>query len=679
MKVLFRVSFFLFFFQTISLAQNPMESGFEMLEKGEFKNATVFFENYLKIDPQNPTAQLCYGRGLGLSGNADKALLIFEELRKKSPESYEVALNIAEAYMWNKDFLTAKSNYETLVKKDSSSFSANLGLANANSELKDYDAALKYIGKALQIQPTNANALTSQKYMYLGKSAAMMGIGNRDESEMLLMKILENNPEDEDAIINIATLYSIMSKYEESLVNYNKLLTSSTKKVDAAIGIAHVKNKQKKNSEALEWMQKAISLSDTSTSFKAQMGYVDALGWNKRFKEAFAKISELEIAFPKEKEGTLAARGRIGIWSKGFKVGASYYLKLLEISPKSFEGNLGFADANHAMGMDNKSFEYVRKTLGYYPNQIDATQFLNRLYMGHDPNFTPKVFFSKDNGGNASQNISLKGSIDPSALTNTFIQYYQREVYNINQEKADRNSIIVKQVTVGASKRQNGFLKYGGALSLIQAPVGNSLVTDINTEWKAGKYQIIELNYRGELQTFNADLINQNLKQKNLNLNYNLFLPSKIGLYSQLIHTNISDGNNRNLIFASLYYLALEAPVLKFGVNYGGFGFKNQVPLLYFSPDKFRNYEVFVAAENLGKPKTKFIYQATIAKGFQKISSEKYQGIYRFDIKSGLKITPRIHALLYYLKSNSAGSSVQGFTYSEWGINAGWIINKHTF
>ncbi|MFC3811664.1 tetratricopeptide repeat protein [Lacihabitans lacunae] len=676
-----RTSALLFFLFTSFLlkAQSPLTPGFTMLETGKFNDAKAFFEHYLESDGQNPTALLCYGRALGLSGNPTKALEVFGDLKKKSPDSYEVALNIAEAYMWSKDYSIAKSHYEELVKRDSTSFSANLGLANANSELKDYDSALKYIGKALEIQPTNGNALTSQKFMFLGKSAVMMGIGRRDQSEILLKKILENNPEDEDGMINLATLYSIMGKYKEALGFYERLLKSESKKVDAAIGTAQVKNKQKKNKEALEWMQKAIDMSDSTSAFKAQMGYVDALGWNKRFKEAFQKISELEQTFPKEKEGTLAARGRLGIWSKGFKVGAGYYLKLLEISPKSFEGNLGYADANHAMGMDNKSFEYVRKTLGYYPGQIDASQFLDRLYMGHDPNFTPKVYFSRDNGGNASQNISLKGSLDPSPLINTFVQYYQREVYNINQERNDQNSLVVKQITVGASKRQNGILKYGGALSLIQAPQGSSLVTDVNTEWKAGKYQIIELNYRGELQTFNADLINQNLKQKNFNLNYNLFLPSKIGLYSQIIRTQISDGNNRNLIFASLYYLAFEAPVFKLGVNYGGFGFKNQVPQLYFSPDKFRNYELFVAAENLGKPKTKFIYQATFAKGLQKISSEKYQGIYRFDIKCGLKFTPRLHALAYFLKSNSAASSVQGFTYNEWGINAGWIINKHTF
>lgn len=141
----------------------------------------------------------------------------------------------------------------------------------------------------------------------------------------------------------------------------------------------------------------------------------------------------------------------------------------------------------------------------------------------------------------------------------------------------------------------------------------------------------------------------------------------------------MSDQNVRSLIFSSLYYLVSDAPILKAGVNYGGFGFKVQVPTIYFSPDKFRNYELFLASENFNNPKAKVLYQGTLAGGLQKISVEKMQSIYRFDLKVGTKIKTRGMAMVYFMRSNSAASSVQGFTYNEWGLNARWTINKHTF
>lgn len=676
MRSIFSVFLLLIFSLQICFGQNPLNPGFQMLETGKFSEAVIFFENHLKTDPDNPTALLCYGRGLGLSGKPDKALEIFNKLKKDSPESFEVDLNIAEAYMWGKDFQIAKSKYIILSKKDTASFSANLGLANAYSELQNYDSALVYVEKALLIQPTNGNALVSRKYMRLGKSSKLIGIGKLGEAEGYLIKILEENPKDLDAVINIGNLYGIMEQNQKAIERYQSLLEIPSKKVDSAIGIAQVKFKQKKLKEALSWAQKAVEFADSSEIVKAKVAKINALGWNKKFKQAFIEIDSLESNYPKNKEDIIATKGRLSIWSKGFKMGANYYLKLLEINPKSFEGNLGYADANYAMGLNNHSFDYVNKTLQIYPDQADAARFLDKLYSGHDPTIISNVFFSQDNGKNASKNYLLRLNLDPGPLTKTFLSYYQRDVFNINKKS---ENIAVNTFTVGASHRQNEILKYGGSFGIIQSANLKRFTAEVNTEWKLGKYQSAELNYREEIQTFNAELISKNLKQQNLNINYNLFLPSKIGLYSQVIYTKMSDQNTRSLIFSSLYYLVSDAPILKAGVNYGGFGFKNQVPTIYFSPDKFRNYELFLASENFNNPKAKLLYQGTLAAGYQKISIEKFQSIYRFDLKVGTKVTSRGMAMLYFLRSNSAASSVQGFTYNEWGINARYTINKHTF
>ncbi len=653
-----------------------MDPGFQMLDTGKFTDAVVFFENHLKIDPKNPTALLCYARGLGLSGKPDKALVIFTNLKKDDPESFEVDLNIAEAYMWGKDFQKAKSKYIMLTKKDSTSFSANLGMANAYSELQNYDSALVYVQKALMLQPTNANAIVSRKFMRLGKSSKLIGVGQLAEAEKYLLKILEENPKDLDAIINIGNLYGLMEENQKAIGRFHSLMDVPSKKVDAAIGLAQVKFKQKKHKDALLWAQKAVDFADTSEIVKARIAKINALGWNKKFKQAFVEIDDLERNYPNKQEDVLATKGRISIWSKGFKNGAKYYQRVLEINPKSFEGNLGYADANHAMGLNHRSFEYVKKTLQIYPGQADASQFLEKLYSGHDPTVLSNVFFSQDNGKNASRNYLLRINLDPGPLTKTYVSYYQREVYNINNKS---ENIAVKTLMIGATHRQNELLKYGGSFGIIQSDNLKRYIAEINTEWKLGKYQTAELNYKEEIQTFNAELINKNLKQQNLNLNYNLFLPSKIGLYSQMIQTKMSDQNVRSLIFSSLYYLVSDTPILKLGVNYGGFGFKIQVPTIYFSPDKFRNYELFAASENLNNAKAKFLYQGTLASGYQQISAEKLQSIYRFDLKFGTKIKSRGMAMLYFLRSNSAASSVQGFTYNEWGINARYTINKHTF
>ena len=72
---------FLFLITTSLLrAQSDMTKGFGMLEKGNFQEAELFFGEYLKTEPDNKTAKLCYGRAVGLSGEPEKATNLFSEL-----------------------------------------------------------------------------------------------------------------------------------------------------------------------------------------------------------------------------------------------------------------------------------------------------------------------------------------------------------------------------------------------------------------------------------------------------------------------------------------------------------------------------------------------------------------------------------------------------------------------
>ena len=106
----------------MSYAQD-MNKGFSNLEKGEFAQAEVFFENILKEYPNNKTARLCYARAIGLNKKDKKALAIFIGLKKEYPGDLEIELNYAEALLWNKKFDEAKVFYSTLVEKNPTNFS----------------------------------------------------------------------------------------------------------------------------------------------------------------------------------------------------------------------------------------------------------------------------------------------------------------------------------------------------------------------------------------------------------------------------------------------------------------------------------------------------------------------------------------------------------------------------
>lgn len=72
--------FFIFIISFSLNAQETMDSGFKMLETGDFAAAEVFFKQYLEGHPDNKTAKLCYGRAVGLNGEPLEANGMFKDL-----------------------------------------------------------------------------------------------------------------------------------------------------------------------------------------------------------------------------------------------------------------------------------------------------------------------------------------------------------------------------------------------------------------------------------------------------------------------------------------------------------------------------------------------------------------------------------------------------------------------
>jgi hypothetical protein len=204
----------------------------------------------------------------------------------------------------------------------------------------------------------------------------------------------------------------------------------------------------------------------------------------------------------------------------------------------------------------------------------------------------------------------------------------------------------------------------------------SQLTTDLSVTVKALKLQFLNVGYSRTVESFNADLLDRELIQNNFYANYNLGTNFNLGWYTQYIFTAQNDENQRNLLFTSLYYNILSKPILKAGLNYQFITFKDQVPTIYFSPEKFNAVEVFVNVvkdEISTKPKTWF-YNATFALGQQYIEDDPKQGTYRLQANGGYKVNDRFLVSLFGIHSNIASATAAGFEYSEIGVRLKWVF-----
>lgn len=668
------------FITTVAYAQN-MQEGYTYLETGKYTKAESFFKTILKDHPDNKTARLCYGRAIGLNGKPEQANKFFNNLLKDYPNDFEVKLNYGESLLWTSNFPEAKIYFKTLINEDPKSFAALLSYANTLSNLKEYENALVYVNKALEVSPGNPNALTSKKYMYLGYAYKKQQAQLYEDAETLLKENLILFKDDTDTLLNLANLYLIMGEFNKATDTYNTLAKNPDNTLIALNGLALAQHLKGKEKDALKLSEQAyLSLEDDtdSTLVKATTErHVQALIWNKKFKSAKTLIDDLIENKPYE-NWVLALRATLNIYKSDFKKSVADYNRILKNDSSSFDGNLGKANALKALGKYVEAYQSAENTLSFYDKQKDATNFIKTLNTSFTPFWETKASYSFDNGDNKAFGVQTKIEFP----TSTRFKWLANYGYRTTTNKVTNFDATSNDFSLGLAYQLLPNLTFTGVAGVTAAKANTSdytqLVTDLAFNIKPFKLQVLDIGFKSEIQSFNAELLDREIVMNNIYANYSLSTNFNLGWFTQYFYTWQNDDNARNLLFTSLYYNILPKPSLKAGINYQYITFKNQVPTIYFSPEQFNAGEVFVNIiknEAITKP-NEWFYELTAATGLQYIEDDSSQSTYRVQGKLGYKFSERALLNLYGTRSNIASATAAGFTFNEIGLRFKWYISR---
>lgn len=670
--------FILLFVQLILVqaiyAQNDMTPGFQMLEKGDFENAEDFFETYLEGDPENKTANLCYGRAVGLSGNPKRATVLFGNLKDQYPNDYEITINYNESFLWDKQYEAAKPLYKDLVTKYPDKFGALLGYANTLSNLKEYEEALLWVDKAIALQPENQSAKVSKKYIRLGFANQFVNAQKYQRGEQLLMQIFEDFPEDKDALLNLANLYLITKETTKAKAIYWRYATNKKDSIVARNGIALAEHIAENDKVALEISEKALSstkeVTDEELIEQTHNRYVQALIWNRKYAAAKRQIEYLDKNYP-DRNWVRALKATLGMYTANFKLSRTNYTEILNNDSLSFDGNLGMANALFASDRILPAYQAAFQTLNIFKKQKDAQSFIEKLNELHTPIVQDHAAYTFDNGNNIAFSNTVSGTIAWNTRWTTSASYQYRTTENtVSMNKADSHLF-----TIGTDYKLAPNVNLNAVLGVNNSRFETSYsqpVFDAKIALKPYRLQNLELGYKREMQSFNADLIEREIVMEHYGLNYNLGTNFNLGWYTQLIHTRQSDDNIRNLLFTSLYYSLMRKPALKVGLNYQYITFADQVPTIYFSPEVYRAGEIF--ADLRGNFSTKTKYMASAATGIQKVEQDAQTPIFRAEAGVTHEFNKRLSANIYGKYSNIASATAAGFEFTEVGLKVKWLF-----
>ncbi|PIB34744.1 hypothetical protein BFP72_04640 [Reichenbachiella sp. 5M10] len=654
----------LLFTQVLHTYGQEMTAGFAMLEAGQFQSAEKFFQQTLIDYPDNKTAKLCYGRATGLSGNPDSAIAIFKALLVKYPRDMEVRLNLAEAYLWKKDGESAIVDYISILKEDSTLFAAQLGLANSYSMTQNYGSAYSTIQTAIDLDPDSPQAALSRKYITLGLANELASKNHLYDSALVMInKNIAFNPSDQESLQLKATIYLVAGKFEDSSSTYLHLSDTLVSLKGQSLTAHLLEDNEMALSLADSLVSKASMQKDTAKIMDAHLHYVTALLWNEKISKADDYLDSLSSVLPFSPE-ILVTQAQIAMYAADFKKGSMKYDDYLALMPGSFGGNLGKADAMHALGLDDAAYQYGFRTLSYYPGQKDAANFINRLNAQHSPHAFVGYIYTRSSDGSVSTSYQLGGKISITPRWSATMDHQKKYYSSVNTESS---TSYTESSSISLSHQLNATIKLQAVYGLSKLQLNDTTNADyrstmgLSAQLRISKSQSLTIGYFSEVQDFNQALIQQKLKVSNFMIKNSFFWKErKLGWYSELYRSYFSDGNTKNLLFTSVYRSLTKKPAIKAGINYTIMSFGEAKPAQYYSPSLYHQVELF---SGLMYDKLPIDLSWDLAGGYQIVDSMK-QPTWRTQLTLS-KTMGRLNAQMSGAYSSISSSQYNGFSHLE--------------
>ncbi len=650
-----------------------MSEGYAMLERGDFIPATKFFKKILTEYPTNKTANICYGRAIGLNGKTRDALVLFVSLKETHPKDIEVSLNLAEAHMWNKNYVKAENIYKEILIQNPQNFTAQLGISNAYaSQLKNVEAH-QHIKEAIAIDSKNASAKISKKYILLALAEDSKNAYRFDQALRLLDSVNTLFPYDREALLNKAICYLWMDKPKKASENYLTLKNENIDVFEALMGLSYTSTLLGQKSKALVYAQEALNTNEAVVSKEANykraaLNLINCLAIKGNFKQANKNLNNLIDLFGPIKE-LKASQARLVLWQFKAKEALAIYEELNKTYPNDFEILMGLVESNRSLKKYKTAINYIDEALEVIPQQADAIRLRNEIESLSKPNFYVDAFKSNDVANNKNTGLIAKASFGSAesirstvhmqlyTLSNPEIQEdasqymmkYQLS-YPVNHRLDLKAGVQPTLATNNENFKKRNFLFNGGA------------------DFRINKFTSLAYYFEQEAFNFNVQLLKSGIGMNHHKVIMNTSTKFGTGLFAQYIFTKQTDKNRRNLFSASLYHNILKNPILQTGLNYTSISFDFSSPSLYFSPLKYSSYEAFLKLNNFDFKRSKILYHALIAFGKQASNDEQLNGTIRIEGDLGYRINRNIQLLIYYRYSSLDQSTAVGYTWNALGF-----------
>ncbi len=278
------------------------------LAQGNKQQASQMVDAILQQNPNNAQALLYKADILKQQGRPQEAEQFLQKALQSSPNKKQILDQLIGIYKGEGNALKLKSGWDMYTRQFPQDADVHYQAALSMHEMKDYDSAIAYYQKAIQLKPGMAEA-------HANLGTALHAVNRDQEALAALKKALSLNPQLDQAkdligaletrqgskIMVEATQLHEQGKYAEAARKYEEALKRETSNATLYANYGLTLQALKRYKEAVTAYDKALALEPENATYYYYKGtaYDQQSQWDaarKQFEMALAKDSNLTQA-----------------------------------------------------------------------------------------------------------------------------------------------------------------------------------------------------------------------------------------------------------------------------------------------------------------------------------------------------------------------------------------------
>lgn len=273
-----------------------------LLKSGRRDEAAPLGADWTRLPNVPQAASISFGLLLVQEGAIDAGIAVLEHAKQPGPPSYELAFNLASAYLMKKDTARALEHYDAALSVRPDSLDAlrlAAGLAERKEEKAELERSLSYWLRAKKLAPDDPGILLGfgrvcfkmdlleDAEPALAKAASLkpgdipyqytlaaVKVGKRqyDEARSLLEPLVEAHPNDAHLRYAVGTVLYTQGHLQEAAAHLSESIRLEPNQLPSYYYLALVARDQDRNDEAIGMLEKLLARHPDHASANEALG-----------------------------------------------------------------------------------------------------------------------------------------------------------------------------------------------------------------------------------------------------------------------------------------------------------------------------------------------------------------------------------------------------------------------